>query len=630
MRAVRILPAAMQLTPGRDGVFYARAPQALGAYPNAIVERLELWASRTPDRPFLVERQPEGGRRQLTFGAALSRTRTLAQALLDRHLSVDRPLAILSGNSIEHALMALAAMYAGVPYAPLAPSYSLISRDYSALRALMATLQPGLVFAADGPAFERAIEATVAPAVEVVSCVPLATRRTVSLAELEDTPARGTVDEARARVTPGTIAKVLFTSGSTGSPKGVINTQRMLCANQEQIRTVMPFLSEEPLVLSDWLPWNHTFGGNHNFGIVLYNGGTLHIDHGRPVPGAFDATVATLREVAATAYFNVPKGFEMLLPALKADAALRSTFFSRLQILFYAAAGLRQQIADEFVTLAIETCGERIPWVTGLGATESAPFAISTGAQMAMTSKIGVPVPGVELKVAPVGDRLEARLRGPNITPGYWRDEALTRAAFDDEGFYRMGDAIAFADPRDLLQGFVFQGRIAEDFKLSTGTWVRVGALRVKLLAALGDLVQDVAITGHDRDVVGALLFPNLAAWRARADAAGAPRALDATGAQHAAPSTTLVRHLFESGDIRAELEARLSAFTAANPGSSTAPGRVAILETAPSLDAAEITDKGSLNQRAVLAARRDIVDQLYGADGDALILDIPQKGSQT
>ena len=604
----------MLLTRGTSGAYYARALQPLGPYPDTLVARLEHWATEAADRAFLAERDGSGGWRRLTFGDALVRTRALAQALLDRGLSAGRPLAILSGNSIDHALLALAACYAGIPYAPLASSYSLISRDFAALKMLMATLRPGLVFAADAPAYERALTAAVSDDTEVVSTGEPIVRRTTPLAELQATPPRSDVDDARARVTRDTIAKILFTSGSTGAPKGVINTHGMLAANQEQIRAVMPFFGEAPPVLCDWLPWNHTFGGNHNFGIVLNNGGTLHIDAGRPVPGEFDETIRNLREIATTAYLNVPKSFEMLLPALKADAGLRARFFSQLQILFYAAAGLRQQVADEFVTLAIEACGERIPWVTGLGSTESAPMAICTGGQMSMTSKIGVPVPGVELKAAPVGDKLEARLRGPNITPGYWHDEALTRAAFDEEGYYCMGDAIAFVDPADPLQGFVFQGRIAEDFKLSTGTWVRVGPLRARLLVVIGDLIQDVAITGHDRDWVGALLFPNLAAWRTRTGAAG-----DAT-----------VRHMIDETDIGAELQRRLAAFAEASPGSSTAIRRAAILETPPSLDAAEITDKGSLNQRAVLAARATVVEQLYGGPGEAVVIDVTQKGSDT
>ena len=613
LRRVNILPAAMELERGNGGVLYARSPFPLGSYPARLTDALEAWAQRAGDRIFLAERGADGAWRRLTYADALNRTRQLAQALIDRRLSADRPVAILSGHGIEHALIALAAMYCGVPYAPLAPAYSLQSRDFSALRLLLDRLRPGLVFAKSGEAFGPALALAASAGAEVVTCSPPAASPATAFRALESRTPTADVDDAHACVTADTVAKILFTSGSTGHPKGVINTQRMLCANQEQLRTVMAFLADGPPVLCDWLPWNHTFGGNHNFGIALYNGGTLYLDHGRPVPGLFDETVRNLREIAPTAYFNVPKGFEMLLPVLRDDAAFRTHFFSRLQILFYAAAGLRQEVADAFVELSVDTLGERLPWVTGLGATESAPFALCTGAQMSpelKTSRIGVPVPGVELKVAPVGNRLEARLRGPNITPGYWRDDALTTAAFDEEGYYRMGDAIALADPADPLQGFVFEGRIAEDFKLSTGTWVWVGAIRAKLLAALGDLAQDVVITGPDRDFVGALVFPNLRAWRGRA------------GADDDLP----VPALLGDRSIVADLRQRLEQFAADHPGSSTAVRRAIVLEQPPSLDGREITDKGSINQRAVLAGRADIVNQLYGGPGASAVIEIDVK----
>jgi feruloyl-CoA synthase len=406
------------------------------------------------------------------------------------------------------------------------------------------------------------------------------------------------VDRAHARVGPDTIAKILFTSGSTGDPKGVINTHRMLCANQQQILSALQFLGDEPPVLCDWLPWNHTFGGNHNVGIALYNGGTLFIDEGRPVPGAMDTTVANLREVATTAYFNVPKGFDMLLPVLRADAAFRAHFFSRLQLLFYAAAGLRSEVADAYQQLAMATVGRAIPWVTGLGATETAPAAMFTGPLLSTAAHIGVPIRGVELKAVPIDGRLEARVKGPNVTPGYWGDAALTQAAFDEDGYYRMGDAITPADPSDLTRGFVFQGRLNEDFKLSTGTWVRVGAIRARLLATAGDLVQDAVITGHGRDDVGALLFPNVSACRALAGAD--------TGAS--------VQDVLANASVRAAIADRLDAYNAGHPGSSTAIRRARLLDTPPSLDMKELTDKGSLNQRAVLSHRAPVVDDLYAS----------------
>ncbi|MEO8483724.1 MAG: feruloyl-CoA synthase [Acidobacteriota bacterium] len=597
-RTDRIHPADVIVERDADGTIRARSPHALGAYPETLTTRLDEWAERAPERTFLAARGLDGAWRHLTYGNARSRARHIAQALLDRGLSPERPILILSGNSLEHAVLALAAMYAGVPYAPVAPAYSLMVRDYSALRGLAAAMKPALVFAAEGPRFEAAIRAAIPSRAEVVTCEAAAGLTSTPFAALEATPITTAVDLAHGRVGPETIAKVLFTSGSTGDPKGVINTHRMLCANQQQILSALQFLGDEPPVLCDWLPWNHTFGGNHNVGIALYNGGTLYIDEGRPLPGAMDTSIANLREIATTAYFNVPKGFEMLLPVLRTDAGFRAHFFSRLQLLFYAAAGLRPDVADGFQDLAMATIGRAIPWVTGLGATETSPAAMFTGPLRSTAAHIGAPIRGVHLKATPIDGRLEARVKGPNITPGYWGDAAMTKAAFDEEGYYKMGDAIAPVDPSDLEKGFVFQGRLNEDFKLSTGTWVRVGAVRARLLASIGDLVQDVVITGHGRDDVGALLFPNGAACRALAGAA----------------RETPIAVVIADSHVREAIRMRLDAYNAAHPGSSTAIRRARLLDTPPSLDAKEITDKGSLNQRAILAHRSTVVDELYAS----------------
>jgi feruloyl-CoA synthase len=574
-----------------DGTVYVHSPHILGPYAAKITERLEHWATHAPDRTFLAQRDRESDPdswRRLTYADALARVRRIAQGLLDRGLSPERPIAILSGNSIEHALLALAAMYVGVPYAPIAPAYSLIAREYGTLRYLMESLQPGLVFAADGRAFANALRAVVRDGVEIVvdeSTDPSTSlgTTTTSFAELESRPPTAAVDAAHAAVGPDTIAKILFTSGSTGHPKGVITTQRMLCANQEQLRTVMRFLAEEPPVLCDWLPWNHVFGGSHNFGIVLYNGGTLYIDEGKPTPAAFDTTARNLREVESTVYFNVPRGYEMLVPHLRADPVLRTHFFRRVEILFYAAAGLGQRFWDELQELAVEACGERVRMVTGLGATESAPFALCIASDDARAGMVGLPVPGVELKLARVGDKMEARLRGPNITPGFWHDPRRTHAAFDEEGYYRSGDALVWVDPTDPSKGFAFDGRIDEDFKLSTGTWVSVGPLRARLLASLAPYAQDVVIAGHDRDEVTALIFPN----RATCDAL--------------------------QGDLlRAILSGCLGEVCAGATGSSTRVPRALMLDAPPSIDAGEVTDKGSINQRAVLRHRAALVEELY------------------
>jgi feruloyl-CoA synthase len=595
VRPARIGPLDAVVDRRADGTAYVRSPHALGPYAAKLTERLEHWAAHAPARTFLAQRDAYGAWRSLSYGDALARVRRLAQALLDRGLSAERPVAILSGNGIEHALLALAAMYAGIPYAPIAPAYSLLARDFSTLRYLVGVLRPGLVFAAEGAQYARAIADVLPPGVEVVvadaSAATLGATPFAALEAAEPTPA---VDAAHAGVGPDTVAKVLFTSGSTGRPKGVVTTQRMLCANQEMLRAVLTFLAEEPPVLCDWLPWNHVFGGSHNFGIALYNGGTLHVDEGKPAPGAFDATVRNLREVESTAYFNVPRGYELLVPRLRDDAVLRERFFRRVEILFYAAAGLGQRFWDELQELAVVACGERIRMVTGLGATESAPFALCVASDDARAGMVGVPVPGVELKLVPVGEKLEARLRGPSITPGFWRDPERTRAAFDEEGFYRLGDALTWVDPDDVSKGFAFDGRLNEDFKLSTGTWVSVGPLRARLLAALAPHAQDVVFAGHDRDEVTALVFPNRAAC--------AEAGLD--------------------GDaVRATFACRLQELAAAATGSSTRVARAILLDEPPSIDAGELTDKGSINQRAVLRHRAALVEELYAAPAPARVI---------
>jgi feruloyl-CoA synthase len=597
-RAVQVASLDAIFDRRTDGVIYARSSKPLGNYPDRVTDTLEYWAARAPERVFLAERTASGGWRTVTYQEAFARVQKLAGALVASGLSADRPLAILSGNSIDHGLLALAAMHVGIPYAPVAPAYSLAVKEYVALAHLWKNLSPAMVFVADGQAFDRALEAVATKETKIVYGVgPPERMAGISLAELEKSASCSAMEAANRRVLPDSVAKILYTSGSTGIPKGVITTHGMLCSNQQMLREVLEFLGDEPPVLCDWLPWNHTFGGSHNFGIVLYNGGSLYIDGGRPTEEMFRETIRNLREIPTTAHFNVPKAYELLVMHLRADKALRETFFSRLRCLFFAAAGLSQRIWDDLQDIAFETCGEEILVVTGLGATETAPFALSTGIDGAGAGHLGLPVPGVELKLVPVEDKVEARLRGPSITPGYWRREDLNANAFDEEGFYCLGDAVKFLDSDDWQKGFVFDGRLNEDFKLTSGTWVRVGVLRLRLLAHFGSLLQDVVIAAPDRDYIAALLFP---AWEACQRLC-----MDLPAG---APIAAILAH----PNVRTAFQKRLVSFAQLSTGGSTRIDRAILLDSSPSIEEQEITDKGTINQKAVLRNRATLVEEMY------------------
>jgi len=605
IRPVALGPRDTVLTRRDDGAILLRSPHTLAPYPDKLTERLVRWAREAPDRTFLAQRNVRGAWVHMSYAETLTRVRAIGQALLDRGLSVDKPVAILSGNDLEHALLALAAMHVGIPYAPISPAYSLVSADHAKLAYVLRLLTPGLVFAASGEQYAKAIADAIPANAELVFAEkPVPGRSSTSFAALEATVATAAVDRAYAAVTPDTIAKILFTSGSTGQPKGVINTQRMLCSNQEMLATTLPCLRDAP-VLVDWLPWNHTFGGNHNSGLVLYNGGTLYIDDGRPLPGQFERTVRNLREIAPTVYFNVPRGFEELVPHLRREPALREKFFSRLVMLFYAAAGLPQPIWDAFDELAVQSCGQRIIWITGLGATETAPLATCANWEAGRAGAIGLPVVGQEMKLAPAGDKFEARFRGPNITPGYWRQPELTCAAFDEEGYYRMGDAVRFEHPERPEHGLVFDGRLVEDFKLSSGSWASVGPLRTRFIALGAPLVQDVVIAGHDRDYIAVLVFPRMADCRALCPELS-----------ETAPAATVLAH----PAVRGRFEVLLKKMAQEATGTSSRIERALLLDVPPSIDASEITDKGSINQRAVLAHRATLVEELY-SDGSRRVI---------
>lgn len=595
LRHVAVGPMAVEVTTGQDGVRYVRAKAPLGPYPTRMTICLEHWAAAAPDRVFLAQRAKDGSWRTLTYAETLRAVRRLGQAIIDRGLSAEKPVAILSANDIEHALIGLAAMHVGVPYAAVSPAYSLVTGDHDRLRRIIETLTPGLVYVADAEAYDQAIEAVIPAATEVVAGATDGRTRKTPFAELLGTAATAEVDSAAAQVCPDTIAKFLFTSGSTGRPKAVINTQRMLCSNQQMMRQCLGFSDDEPPVLIDWSPWSHTAGGNHNFGIVLYNGGTLYIDEGKPTPRGVAETARNLREIAPTWYFNVPKGYEALLPYLKSDAELRRRFFSRVRMLYVAGAGLSQQVWDEINRAARETCGEHILFAGGLGATETSPFALVCTWQQDHAENCGLPAPGLELKLAPVEDKLEVRVRGPNVTPGYWREPELSAQAFDGEGYYHMGDAVRYADPNDIGRGLLFDGRIAENFKLATGTWVTVGALRQRFLRHFQPFAHDVVLTGLNRDYLGAVVFPDFDALRGIAgDARLSP--------------PELVTH----PAVIAKLTQALSTLAAASTGSSNRIERMLLLSESPVAAAGEITDKGTINQRAVLRRRAEDVEALY------------------
>jgi feruloyl-CoA synthase len=596
---------AVHLKQMENGCTWVQAAEPLQEYPLRLTDRLIHWARTTPGNTFIAKRDASGNWRRISYAQALDAARRIGQALLDRKLSAERPVAILSENDLEHAMLALACQYAGVPYAPISPAYSLVSQDFDKLRHVLDILTPGLVFVSHGERYARAIRATLPDNVElVVTDAPPAGRTSTLFSALEATRPTPAIDAAQAATGPDTIAKFLFTSGSTRLPKAVINTQRMMCANMQMVRQCWPFLAEEPPVLVDWLPWNHTFGGNKNFNLTLYNGGTLYIDDGKPTPQGIGETLRNLREIAPTLYFNVPKGWEEIAHAMETDLELRRNFHSRLKLEFYAAAALPQPIWDKLHDVAEAECGERIVMTTGLGMTETAPCALFVTRESVRAGDLGIPCPGVEVKLVPVGDKIEVRYRGPSVTPGYWRAPEQTKEAFDEDGYFCSGDAVKWRDPSNPNLGFVFDGRVAEDFKLYTGTWVSVGPLRGKVQHEGAPYVHDAVVTGHDRSEVGLLIIPHIELCRKLAGLGAQATASDILGA---AP-------------VRAFFQGMVDRLHAQGTGSANRVTRALVLRDPPSIDRGEITDKGSINQRAVLVHRAQLVEALYAGTDPAII----------
>jgi len=589
-----------------DGSTLLRSTEPLGAYPPRLTDHLEHFARVAPDRTFVARRDADGAWQRIGYAQMQQLAQAAGQWLLDTGVSVERPLAILSENSLEHLTLAMGALWAGVPFAPVSPAYSLLSQDHAKLRHILGVLTPGVVFATDA-AYAKAIAAVVPAETPVIMLKgELPDRASVRYADVLRTAPAASLQRAHDAVGPDTIAKFLFTSGSTKQPKGVINTHRMLCANQQMLRQCMRFLAEEPPVLVDWLPWNHTFGGNHNIGITLANGGTLYIDDGKPTPAGIAETLRNLREIAPTVYFNVPKGFEEIARAMDSDDALRRSLFARCKAFMFAGAGLSQAVWDQLDAHGAATIGERLRIITGLGMTETAPSCTFAVGPDTASGHIGLPVPGVEVKLVPEGDKTEIRFRGPNVMPGYWRASEQTRDAFDDEGYYRTGDAVRWLDAHDPQRGLLFDGRTAEDFKLSTGTFVSVGPLRARIIEAGDPCVQDAVITGLNRDTVGALIFPRIDTCRRLA------------GLADDVPSPQVLHH----PAVRAFFQAMLDKLAAEATGSANRLERIHVLAEPPLIDRGELTDKNSINQRAVLQHRASLVEALYeGSASDPFII---------
>ncbi|MEI6026953.1 MAG: feruloyl-CoA synthase [Betaproteobacteria bacterium] len=620
------------ITRSEDGSVHLASPEPLAPYLARLTDALEHWAQQAPGRVFVARRDatlPGQPWQTITYAQMRDRARRLGQALLDLGASAQRPLLILSGNDLEHLSLALGAMWAGIPHVPASPAYSLLSQDHGKLRHIVGLTTPGVVFAS-GSAYLPALQAVLPPGTPVVMTEVLTEGSLAQSAAPEHrepgsawagiapglhtferllhTEPGPALDAAHAAVGPDTVAKVLFTSGSTRLPKGVITTHRMWCANQQMLRQSLAFLADEPPVLVDWLPWNHVFGGSHNVGITLVNGGTLYIDDGKPTSEAIGPTLRNLREISPTVYFNVPKGLEMIAQAMRSDTVLRDSLFRRCQAMMFAGAGLSQAVWDELDRHAEAAIGERLRMITGLGMTEAAPtctFAVGTDTA---SGHIGLPVPGVETKLVwdAAAGKTEIRFRGPNVMPGYWRAPEQTAEAFDEEGFYRTGDAVRWIDEADPQRGLRFDGRLAEDFKLATGTFVSVGPLRARIVREGDPCVWDAVITGLNRNEVGALVFPRLEDCRRLA------------GLRVDASPCAIVQH----PAVRAFFQALLDRLQAGATGSASRVVRLHVMAAPPSLDLGEVTDKGSINQRAVLTHRVALVERLHSAvadDGEVL-----------
>ena len=587
-----------------DDTIILTCPEPLAPLPSSIVAMLRDHTAAHPDRDFLCERDGSGAWRRVTYDDVLKAANAIGQALLDGGHGPERPVAILSDNSIDQAFVTFGAMTVGVPVMPVSPAYSLMSQNHEKLKSVIAHNDPSAIFVENPEPFARALEALDLSGRTLVTSVGAdGIPGALSLSDWMAVTPTAAVDDAAAQIDLDTIGKILLTSGSTGLPKGVLNTHRMMVSNQVSIAQIYAFLRDEPPVFLDWLPWNHTFGGNHNLNMVLQNGGTMYIDEGRPVPGRIEATIANLRDVSPTLYLNVPRGYDLMLPLLEEDQVARDNLFRNLKTLFFAGAALPASVWDRLDKLAIASRSERVLITTSLGSTETAPAATYLNWVPESAGNVGLPMPGHEVKLIPNGDKLEIRMRGPNITPGYYKQDDLTEKAFDEENFFCIGDAGKFEDEDDPSKGIVFDGRVAENFKLLSGTWVHAGQLRLQAIAAASPVIQDAVITGQDKDEIGLLVFPSIA------------------GCHSVAGEELSADQIVSSDAVHRHIQAGLAAHNAENPGSSTRIRRVLLMTEPPQIDAGEITDKGYINQRAVLGRRAALVERLYTGNDDDIVV---------
>ena len=584
-----------------DGSWLIWRGDDIADHPDRMTDMIDHWASETPDAIWMAERDGDTWR-TVTYGELQTTSRRIGQWLLDHDLSVDRPLMILSENTLEHAIIALAAQYVGVPSAAISPAYSLVASDYQKLSGIADQITPGAVFAQNAEPFEDAILKALPADILVITTSGTVEGRNTTLFENAQTEPTDAVATAHEATGPDSVVKFLFTSGTTGTPKAVIQTNRMLTSNQEIVADCYSYLRGEKPVVCNWLPWSHTAAGNKVFNMVLYNGGTYYIDHGKPTPGGMAETIRNLREISPNWHLTVPAGFEALAKAMDTDDELRESFFKNLKHMMYAGAGLAQHTWTHLEELAERTVGHKVMMSTGLGSTETAPFCLYCTDPQPGPGNVGIPSQAVVMKLVPVEGKLEVRIKSPGVTPGYWRNPEMTAEAFDEEGFYMLGDALRFAEEGNPWKGFFFDGRIAENFKLQTGTWVAVGALRAKLVDQMGGLASDAVIAGENEERLTALLVPNYGRL-----------------ASVAAPGTPETE-ILDDPAVREAVAEKLAEHGKTAGGSSGRVTAVMLMKEPLDLDKGEVTDKGSVNQRAVLRHRADLVKRLYAENDPDVI----------